>query len=100
MIFASETLGAYFREGLFSFSFFLKVGGGGRGGGAYYRNFTVCQFPSELNLYVNVTSYRLEAHPMQHVHNIFSSNIPGCTLRIWTTTKTADRGMYCPDTQL
>ena len=33
MIFASETLGAYFREGLFSFSFFLRWGGGGGGVG-------------------------------------------------------------------
>ena len=42
--FASETLGAYFREGLFFFFlfffFFFFEGGGGR---AYYQNVTVLQ---------------------------------------------------------
>ena len=35
-IFVSDIWGAYFREGLFIF-----LGGGGVGGGDYYRNFTV-----------------------------------------------------------
>ena len=34
-IFASEIWGAYYWEGLV-----FLVGGGGRGGGAYYQNFT------------------------------------------------------------
>ena len=50
-IFASEILGAYFREGLFIYLFFVAGVGGG---GAYYQNFTVLWFllPRLLNFVI------------------------------------------------
>ena len=49
--------------------------------------------PNESNMGENtiqVKTYRFKAHAMEHIHNVFSSNIPRCTMRVRTATQTTD----------